>query len=344
MEWHKSPFRLRELKIEVTHDCMLRCVHCSSVAGANSGRSVEWPSCERILNDAGAMGVKEVAFSGGEPLLWNHIQDAVARASKLGMKVLLYTTGNMPNAQKALGNLQTVGLSYAIFSLFGMSADQHEKVTAVKGSYEKTIEIASYCVSIGLDTEFHFVPLSHNYKSLQGVAEQASRMGVKRISLLRLVPQGRGSNQKDRQLSHSENLELREIIRALRAAGHDIRLGSPYNFLMLQEKPRCWTGIDRLTVGPDLRIFPCDAFKHISPEEIGASSKYSNLSKYSLLECWKKSPYLDAVRKYLATDFAIECKACQKLEDCHSGCMAQKFYAFGELRKCPDPSCLVQHA
>ena len=169
-------------------------------------------------------------------------------------------------------------------------------------------------------------------------------MGVKRISLLRLVPQGRGSNQKDRQLSHSENLELREIIRALRAAGHDIRLGSPYNFLMLQEKPRCWTGIDRLTVGPDLRIFPCDAFKHISPEEIGASSKYSNLSKYSLLECWKKSPYLDAVRKYLATDFAIECKACQKLEDCHSGCMAQKFYAFGELRKCPDPSCLVQHA
>jgi radical SAM protein with 4Fe4S-binding SPASM domain len=343
MEWRKSPFRLRELKIEVTHDCMLRCVHCSSVAGANSGRSVEWPSCERILNDAVAMGVKEVAFSGGEPLLWNHIEDAVARASKLGMKVLLYTTGNMPNAQKTLGNLQTAGLSYAIFSLFGMSADQHEKVTAVKGSYGKTIEIASYCVSIGLDMEFHFVPLSHNYKSLQGVAEQASRIGVKRISLLRLVPQGRGAKEKDQQLNHSENLELCKIVKALRAAGHDIRLGSPYNFLMLQEKPQCRSGIDRMTVGPDLRIFPCDAFKHISPKEIGASSEYSNLRECSLPECWEKSPYLGVVRKYLTTDFAIECKTCQKLEACHSGCMAQKFYACGELRKCPDPLCLFGH-
>jgi len=343
MEWRKSPFTLRELKIEVTHDCMLQCVHCSSCAGINSGRSMRWLSCEQILDDAVAMGVKEITFSGGEPLLWEHIQDAVRRASRHGMKVFLYTTGNVPNAEKALSDLNSAGLFRVMFSLFGMDADQHEKVTTVKGSYGKTLKIASYCLSIGLDTEFHFVPLSHNYRSLYGIAELARHMGVKRISVLRLVPQGRGTTQKDRQLSYSENIELRKIIRALRAVGHDIRLGSPYNFLMLREKPQCHSGIDRMTVGPDLRIFPCDAFKHISPENIDASSEYSNLSKYSLLECWEKSPYLSAVREYLTTDFAIECKTCQKLETCHSGCLAQKFYWYGELRKCPDPMCLFRN-
>lgn len=342
MELPKFPFTLRELKIEVTHDCMLQCIHCSSCAGINSGRTMKWASCEQILDDAAAMGVKEIAFSGGEPLLWDHILDAGRRASRHGIKVFLYTTGNVPNAQEALSNLSFAGISRVMFSLFDMNADQHEKVTKVKGSYGKTLEIASYCLSIGLDTEFHFVPLSHNYRSLYRIAEMARHLGVKRISVLRLVPQGRGTKQKDRQLSHSENLELRKIIKVLRSAGHDIRLGSPYNFLMLREKPQCHSGIDRITIGPDLRIFPCDAFKHISPENIGVRPEYSNLSKYTLQECWEKSPYLIAVRKYLTTDFAIECKTCQNLETCHSGCLAQKFYSYGELRKCPDPMCLFR--
>lgn len=340
MQCYKPPLALRELKIEVTHDCMLNCVHCSSIAGEASGRTMEWVSCEQILTDAGSMGVKEVAFSGGEPLLWKNIRDAVGRASRHGMQVFLYTSGNVPNAYRVLSDLHLGGLSRVMFSLFGVNADQHERVTSVKGSYTKTLAMASHCVSIGLDTEFHFVPLSHNYKSLSGIAEIGTRMGVKRISVLRLVPQGRGAEEKERQLSHSENLDLRKTIKALRLAGHDIRLGSPYNFLMLREKPQCHSGIDRLTVGPDLRIFPCDAFKHISPENLGTSTEYSNLSYYSLPECWEKSAYLGAVREYLTTDFPSDCKTCQKLEACHSGCMAQKFYAHGELRKCRDPLCL----
>ena len=286
------------------------------------------------------MGVKEVAFSGGEPLIWGHIQNAVEVASKNGMGVFLYTTGNVPNAQKAMDNLLNAGLSRAMFSLFGEDAYQHENVTGVKGSFEKTLSIISYCLAIGLDAEFHFVPLSHNYKSLYGIAGLARRMGVKRVSVLRLVPQGRGHQEKDKQLNHLSNLELREIIKKIRAAGQDVRLGSPYNFLMLRNKPQCRSGMDRLTIGPDLRIFPCDAFKHISPERIGVGPEYSSLAENSLSDCWAQSPYLGAVRKYLTTDFAVECKACANLEACKSGCMAQKFYAHGELAKCPDPLCL----
>jgi radical SAM protein with 4Fe4S-binding SPASM domain len=302
---------------------------------------MEWPSCRQILDEAAAMGVQEVAFSGGEPLIWKHLKNAVERASRNGMEVFLYTTGNVPSAQKVLYELRTAGLSRAMFSLFGNNADQHENVTGVRGSFENTLMTVSYCSAIGLDTEFHFVPLSHNYESLHGIADLAHRMGVKRISLLRLVPQGRADQEKDKQLSHSNNLELREIVKTIRTAGQDVRLGSPYNFLMLRDKPQCRSGIDRLTIGPDLRIFPCDAFKHISPEKIGVGSEYSRLGEYSLSKCWAESLYLSAVRKYLTTEFAAECKSCAKLEACKSGCLAQKFYVRGELTKCPDPMCLL---
>lgn len=341
MVWHKSPFQLKEIKIEVTHDCLLRCLHCSSIAEENTGRSMDWSSCKKILDDAAMMGVEKVAFSGGEPLLWAHIKSAVDRASHHGMEVYLYTTGNAPGAEKLLGELRDLGLSRVMLSLFGPDAARHEVVTMRSESYDKTIAIVECCVKIGIPTEFHFVPLSDNFCTLALVADQARKMGVERISVLRLVPHGRGASKQDRQLNHAQNMELRLMIKDLREFGHDIRLGSPYNFLMLRDKPQCCSGIDRLTIGPDLRIFPCDAFKHIAPADIDVSSDLSCLHANPLAECWERSPYLWAIRKYLTTDFAHECSICQRLEDCQSGCVAQKIYAFGDLKKCPDPMCLL---
>ncbi|CAB1059156.1 hypothetical protein D1BOALGB6SA_3914 [Olavius sp. associated proteobacterium Delta 1] len=339
----KASFRLKEIKFEVTHDCLLNCVHCSSISRAESGKNMDWPTFIRVLDEAKELGVNEIAFSGGEPLLWDNIEDAVAASLSLGVHTILYTTGNAPNAEMMMRKLHAIGLDRVVFSIFGTNSGQHEAFTNHKGSFDKTIRIAKSCSSIGLIGEFHFVPLAWNYRILPEIANLAPQNGVRRISVLRLVPQGRGKDITDGQLNHSQNIELRKIIMELRLAGHDIRLGSPYNFLMLQKNPQCRSGIDRMTIGPDFRIFPCDAFKHISPKDIGVSPDFSNIREHSLRECWEKSPYLQAVRNHLTTGIGSECKACRKLEHCLSGCLAQKIYAWGELRKCRDPMCLLKN-
>lgn len=344
MEYHKPPFRLKELKIELTHECLLKCVHCSSVAEPGCNRTMGVEACREILQDAASMGAKRVAFSGGEPLLWKGLVDAIRLASGLGMAVDLYTTGNVPRARMLLEQLKEAGLGRVMLSVFGADATRHEKVTGVEGSFSVTLSAAARCAGIGLKTEFHFVPLANNFAELPAVARMAQEIGVKQISVLRFVPQGRGACIGDSQLSHEQNLALRKMILELRAEGHNIRLGSPYNFLMLSDRPKCCAGIDRLTVGPDLRIYPCDAFKHISAEAVGEDAVFSSLASWTLAECWDKSPYLLSVRRYLTTPFASRCSACEVLEDCLSGCMAQKFHAHGTLVKCPDPMCLKSSA
>lgn len=311
------------------------------MAQADTGRQMDWRVCCRILSEAAAMGVAEVAFSGGEPLLWEHLNDIVRLASTHGMRVCLYTTGNVLNAEMLLDELHAAGLRRVVLSVFGADAQRHDAVTIVAGSYDVTIRAATHCVGSGLETEFHFVPMGCNSDELPMIAKQARALGVARVSVLRLVPHGRGAEVQGMQLTAAQNLKLRRSILDLRMEGHDIRVGSPYNFLMLREHPECCSGIDRLTIGPDLCIFPCDAFKHISPEKIGVGSEYSNLHDGSLAECWERSPYLQTIRQYLTTDFAQQCSACEALDHCLSGCMAQKFYACGELRKCPDPMCLM---
>ena len=78
-----------------------------------------------------------------------------------------------------------------------------------------------------------------------------------------------------------QNRQLKHTIENLRRNGIEIRTGSPYNFLLLNPEPKCTAGIDRLIVGPNLRVYPCDAFKQIEVEEIVGADDYSCLERRS---------------------------------------------------------------
>lgn len=340
MKTHAVPFTLKEIKLEVTHACLLRCVHCSSMADAACIRQMKWEECQQILKEAAEMQVMEVAISGGEPLLWENLSKAVIYAAEQDMEVSLYTTGIAPNAISIFQTLKTAGLSRVIFSVYGKDRESHEAVTLVKGSFDTTMDSMRNCIELGFKVEIHFVPMAANYGELRPVAELARGMGIGRVSVLRLVPQGRGADYEKLKLNHNENLALRESILELRDEGYDIRVGSPYNVLALKNNPECCAGIDRLTISPDLRISPCDAFKQITPDMIGISNDYSFLGVDSLANCWTKSAYLQKIREYLTTPFAEKCSGCKRLENCLSGCIAQKYYAYGNFIKRPDPMCL----
>jgi len=296
--------------------------------------------CLRILDDAQVMGVRQLAFSGGEPLLWPHIQDASAIAVKHGMAVSIYTSGNTAEFLQKARRLKAHGVERFIFSVFGASAPNHDRVTRKAGSFDATQTSIRAAASVGLTTEIHFVPMSTNYRELPEIAGLARQLGVSRVSVLRFVPQGRAALIGGRALTRVQNIELRRQIIALRESGHDIRTGSPYNFLMLNESPACCAAIDRLIITPDLRLYPCDAFKRITAKEIVDTDDWSSLQQARLPDCWQHSPYLEAVRTYLTTDFSDPCDSCRLLEQCLSGCLAQKAIAFGSLEKHPDPNCL----
>lgn len=340
MKMHAAPFSLKEIKLEVTHACQLQCVHCSSVADTACIRQMKWDECRRVLKEAAEMGVTEVSISGGEPLLWASLPEAVAYAVKLGINTTLYTSGIAPNAKTLYTELKAAGLLRVVFSVFARRRERHEEVTLVKGSFDNTLNSIRHCIGLGFTVEIHFVPMAANYRELRPVVELARELGVSRVSVLRLVPQGRGADYKRLKLSQKSNLALRKTILELREEGYDVRIGSPYNILQLKANPECCSGIDRLTVLPDLRIVPCDAFKQITPDMIGVPSTFSSCSNNSLADCWKISAYLQKIREYLTTPFAEECASCNMLESCLSGCVAQKFYTYGELSKCPDPMCL----
>jgi radical SAM additional 4Fe4S-binding domain len=336
-------YNLREIKFEVTDKCPLSCIHCSTDAGQTNSHHVTWADAQRIIREAFSLGVGEISFSGGEPLLWPELEKAVELANEHKITTTIYTTGIHDDAKNLLQSLARLGLNKSIFSLYGGSAATHDPITGSSGSFDKTINSMSLAVELGIGVGVHFVPMTPNYKYLPDVVELSRNLGAGQVSVLRLVPQGRGKANLQLLLNVKETCDLKKEISRLKQRGEKIRIGSPYNIMAINGHPHCAAGVDRLTIAPDLSIFPCDAFKQAKAEDItGSIDLHSNLSSKSLADCWENSTYLKAIRKYHDTSPPNGCRKCENYTRCLSGCVAQKFYHFNTLAKKPDPLCLKE--
>lgn len=336
-----SDFVLKELKIEVTYSCPLACVHCSSDASKENPLSMTIEQCLEILTDAVHLGIEQVAFSGGEPLIWKGLDSAIQYAHQNNIQTTIYTSGNVSDPKTAFQDLKKCGLDKAVFSLYSDDENNHDRVTRIRGSFCKTLLSIDECCRSGIVPEIHFVALASNYYRLPQIVSLAEIHGVSRVSVLRFVPQGRGALISNSDTMNKEqNIDLKRIIQHLRAEGHDIRTGSPFNVLWLNEIPKCMAGRDRLVVAPDTAIYPCDAFKQINAETIADSAEYSILNQYSLMDCWEKSKYLQVVRQAILAEPKEPCNSCPIYSQCGSGCLAQKYLHYGILGKNPDPACI----
>lgn len=333
---------LQEFKLELTDHCLLSCRHCSSSAGPDKLVTVSREDCLRVLAEAAEIGAKKVSFSGGEPLLWDFIEDAVEKACQVGLDVAVYSSGNAPHMKERIRGLGRAGVGRLIFSMHGASADSYEAVTRVEGSFESLVTAMQCAGDEGIHVEVHFVPLAINYRNLAAVVELARKLGATCTSILRFVPHGRGILDIHNRLNHVQNIELRETILHLRAAGYAVRTGSPYNFMGLSDGPTCGSGCDRLVVRPDLAIVPCDAFKNLKAQDVVGTDEFSRLDKWSLGECWSFSPYLRLLRAMKKDAEKGACSGCEILQTCGTGCPAQKYLAYGKLSGVPDPECLMR--
>lgn len=334
-------YNLKEIKLEVTNTCPLNCIHCSTDAGIEKHVQISWSNAQRILGGASSLGVKEISFSGGEPLYWPELEKAITLAHSYGIQTTIYTTGVHANVEKLFTSFRKEGLNKTIFSLYSNNAKEHDAITNVSGSFDKTISAIDLASKLGFETSIHFVPTTINYKRLEAVYELSCSKGANQVSVLRLVPQGRGATNQHLILNKKETIALKHIVQKLKDSKKNIRIGSPYNILTVNGNPNCAAGIDRLTIAPDLSIYPCDAFKQISDEMIlGSRDIFSSLQTSSLHDCWEKSKYLHAIREYLAAPACNECLDCKQYSKCLSGCAAQKFYKHHTLLQAKDPLCL----
>lgn len=187
----------------ITNRCNLRCLHCSSSAGEAAPGELSQDELERILEELAELGVVDVAFSGGEPLMTHHLPALISRARALGMRVGTSTNG-APLTDRRVEQLRSAGLSRLQVSLDGLE-DAHDHIRG-KGSFDHAVAAIRRSLAAGIRTHVCFTAMRRNHEQLEQVIDLVVSLGVHGFNLSQFVPLGRGGLQED--LGPDESLRL----------------------------------------------------------------------------------------------------------------------------------------
>lgn len=294
---------LSEISIEILQRCPNRCIYCSSHSNPQATHIIPIEIIKNIIDDAKNLGCKTVCLSGGEPFLHPQILEIISYIAKQQLICYVYTSGiymkdevysSLPNEYiEAIKGM----VDKVIFNVEADSSTLYDQIMGTDvGGFDMMKKSINDCVSSGLVVETHVVPMQVNFKHLKSIFEMCYQLGVSKVSILRLVLQGRAlENLSLVKLTGEDSREVTKLIKALKEAYKGkVRTGLPYSDSNC--RIYCKAASDKINVRYDGNVYPCEAFKDdLLNAKLGCEP--DNVWKDSFYDIYKSSPYLNVVRK-----------------------------------------------
>lgn len=294
---------LSEISIEILQRCPNRCIYCSSHSNPQATHIIPFEIIKNVIDDAKSLGCKTVCLSGGEPFLHPQILDIISYIAKQQLICYVYTSGiymkdevysSLPNEYiEAIRGM----VDKLIFNVEADSSTLYDQIMGTDvGGFDMMKKSINDCVSSGLVVETHVVPMQVNFKHLKSIFEMCYQLGVSKVSILRLVLQGRALvNLSLVKLTGEDSREVTKLIKALKKAyKRKVRIGLPYSDSNC--RIYCKAASDKINIRYDGNVYPCEVFKDdLLNAKLGCEP--DNVWKDSFYDLYLNSPYLNVVRK-----------------------------------------------
>jgi len=319
---HETEFLdLSRIVYEATHQCSRGCIYCYNYWKApdtkkNNIFSASYSSSKKTLKQLFKIyPVKQITFTGGEPLLAERLPELILYSKQKGARVNLITGGG--------GSISLYRkLLYSPpdqFQLPFHSADSeiHDSMMRYTGAHRAVKEKISFLQDHKIKTAAVLILTKLNIHTLEETLNELKKMGIRILLVNRFDPGGSG-------LAHIENLELNPV--DLNKAYTLLNKFSSPDFLIYSgiNTPQCLLdktrypaigfggckvhlGSGPITVDAEGNLRLCNQSQHIIGNIHKNSLKEMAVHQISLQ--WKNSvPEL--------------CKNCNLFNECQAGCRA----------------------
>jgi len=198
------------IDIGMTYRCQCDCVHCSAQAFQGNGEELATDQIKDVIDQAQQLGVLEVIFSGGEPLLRKDMIELARYAHDTGFITRLNTNGLLLT-RECVAELKKARVSQVGVSLDAADPRTHDALRQKKGVYQKAVEGIRYLTEAGI----YFQILTYASKErldsdLAKIIQLGKRQGAFGVFIFFPIATGRWDSSFDRVLSHVEREKVRQ--------------------------------------------------------------------------------------------------------------------------------------
>jgi radical SAM protein with 4Fe4S-binding SPASM domain len=176
--------------LEITGKCQEKCIHCyadSSPQGTHGDMTEnDWI---RSIDQVQALGGRMVQFIGGEPTLHPSLPTLVSHSLEKSMEVEVYS--NLTHvSDKMWQTLDQPGVSLAT-SYYSSRADEHDKITNLRGSHKKTRDNIVQALERGIPLRAGIIGVMEE-QQVTAAHNELTDLGVEHIGVDYLRQVGRG--------------------------------------------------------------------------------------------------------------------------------------------------------
>jgi radical SAM protein with 4Fe4S-binding SPASM domain len=171
--------------IELTNQCNLRCTHCYNETEQRMKKNLSYDEFVHVADELVRFGIKAVQLIGGEPFVLKEdiLFKMMDYASKSFNEFEVFFNGTLTNRQ----HIERIKRDYPnckiAMSLHSFIREEHEKITQVKNSFDKSVQtlhnlkdlgmkfryVGIYAADIEIGEELDFgVPYRRDYIRLTG--------------------------------------------------------------------------------------------------------------------------------------------------------------------------------
>ena len=323
------------LLAELTYRCPLHCPYCSNPTRARNDHQLTTDEWKRVIREAAALGVLQIGFSGGEPLVRRDLTDLIRAARETNLYTNLITSGIGLDDDRVC-TLRDAGLDSIQLSFQSDSSDLADAIAGAR-AHQRKLDVAAKIRAAGIRLSLNFVIHRRNIDRLPQMIDLAETLGAERIELANVQFYGWAFVNRSALLpTRQQVVRAREVATAAKArlAGRiDIFYVLP-DYYEIRPKP-CLNGWGQryITVNPIGDVLPCPTASSAIPD-----LRFENTRAHTLDWIWRES---ESFNRFRGTEWMPEpCRSCPQKEIDFGGCRCQATLLTGNAAN-TDPVCTL---
>lgn len=319
---------------ELTHRCPLQCAYCSNPLALDPPASeLTTDDWLRVLDEAAALGVLQVHFSGGEPMARRDLEAMVGHANRAGLYTNIITSGVLLTPER-MDALDQAGIDHIQLSFQDSDPVRADAFGHYKGGHEKKLAAAALIRDAGLPLTTNFVIHRGNAGHVEAMIALAEDLKAERIEVAHVQYYGWGLVNRAALLPSRQQLE--QVTAIVEAARARLRGRIAIDYVVpdyYAERPKaCMGGWGQrfINISPSGKALPCHAAETIK------GMSFPSVRETSLAALWSGS---EAFQRFRGTDWMPEpCRSCDRREIDWGGCRCQALALTGDAAA-TDPAC-----